>query len=107
MKRTNATGIFCKGDIQSPMQGVFNAPMLANGTGDSGTSGRQTAEVKVNLVGGAIPQVPSAFNDDNRLQPHPFLCLIQRGQLVERNGPHRALLNAVMRRFGRLFGRGG
>lgn len=106
MQRTNATGIFGKGDIQTPMQGVFHAPRLANGTGDSGTSGRQIAAVKVQLMRRAIPQLPRAFNDDNRLQPHSFLCLIQRGQLVERNGPHRALLNAVMRRYGRLFGRG-
>lgn len=38
-------------------------------------------------MSGFIPQMAGAFDDDNRLQSHPFFCLMQGGQLVERERP--------------------
>ncbi len=50
MKRTNPTIIVSIGDIQRPMQGVFNPPVLSNCRRNSRAGWRQTAEVELRNV---------------------------------------------------------
>jgi len=37
VQRAHPAIIFTKGDIERPVQGIFNAPVLTNGSGNSGT----------------------------------------------------------------------
>jgi hypothetical protein len=39
MKRADAAIIFLKGDIKSPVERIFNPPVLTDGRGNSGTMG--------------------------------------------------------------------
>lgn len=50
-----------------------------------------------------IPEMAGAFNDDNGLQSSPFMGLIQRRQLVEGQGPHQAMFDAMMTSVGGMF----
>ncbi len=83
MERTHSTIIFSKGDIQRPVQRVFNAPVLPNGSRNFGTFRRQTAELELNFMGGFILQMRSSFNYDNRLKSYPCFCLMEGGKLVD------------------------
>lgn len=99
MERTHPTSIFAKSDIHSPMQSVFNAPMLANSSGNFRAIGWQTAEVKLHLVSGFILQPTSSLDDDNTLQPCPFIGLMESGKQIDWERPNGAGVNAMMSSF--------
>ena len=52
---TNATSILSEGDIEYPMERIFNSPMLSNRGSNAGTVRWQATEIELNFVGGFIP----------------------------------------------------
>lgn len=59
--------ILAKGDIQNPVELIFNAPMGTNCTTDlNGIAGERT-EIKLNLTGGLVPKMPDSDDHDDAL----------------------------------------
>ena len=68
----HAAGVFAQGDIEHPMQGVFDASVAADGAGQLGGFGRQAAQVVAPLARGGFAEGALGFDHGDAAQCGPL-----------------------------------
>lgn len=66
MTVANPTLVFPEGDVQYPMQAIFNPPMGADCLGQQGRVSRQTSDLETHLGGRLIPKTSFSFDHHDR-----------------------------------------
>src|SRR6266404_6281679 len=84
----HATDIFLKGDVEHPVEAIFDAPMAAHGCAKGARLPRQAREVIATFGGYLLAHFALRFDHANAAQPHPGLLRIEiRDTCGVSNGP--------------------
>jgi hypothetical protein len=75
----HATAIFLKGQIEHPMQPIFDAPMCANGVSKGLGIACQAHHVVAPFAGDLLTHSPLRFDHTHTAQPSPRLLRIEIG----------------------------
>ncbi len=86
--------VLMHGDIQDPVEAVFDGPMTAHGAGEEGRVGGQAGDAEAGFVGGAVADGPRAIHAQDAAHAGPAGPIGQPGQVV--GGPRAAHLAASM-----------
>lgn len=84
----NPREVFLKGDIQDPMDFVFNLPVGAHRLSKLSRIAGQRRDIVANLGGGLMGDGAAGLDHAHRLQTSPFALGIKKGHKFRlRNGP--------------------